>query len=183
MTIILTYQICKTEAKYKSSKIRFPHESEEIINRLINEYLNTSHIYLTMSGIMDEKYSEFPGLKAFLRKQSDEKRDQATKLMDYQNMRNGKIIIVDIKKIYQEDFDNPLVLMENIYGIEGYIKDNLQSMYHGAWKQKDFELSYLLISHMENQTKFLSEIGRIMQHLEKQSMDVFTCPFVEKMMC
>lgn len=58
---------------------------------------------------MDKKYSEFPGLKAFLRKQSDEKRDQATKLMDYQNMRNGEIIIVNI------EVSNSSLLSTNLY--------------------------------------------------------------------
>lgn len=182
MTIVLTYEICKTEAKTKRPQIKFPQESEESINKLINEYLHVSHIYLTMSGIMDKKYSELPCLKAFLRKQSDEKRDQATKLMDYQNMRNGEIVIVDIEKLYRQDFADPLFLMENIYGIEGSIKDDLQSMYRTACEKKDAEFSHLLVSHMENQTKFLSEIGKILQYLEKKTINDFPCSFVERIM-
>lgn len=183
MTVVLTFQICKTQDTYKRPKMHFPESSEHNINYLISAYLNSSHVYLTMTAIMNNQNWEFPGLKAFLKNQCNEKKDMVTKLMDYQHMRNGEIIILTIKKVHVRDIGEPLIMMNYIYKMERDIKNILRHMHREAWREDDFEFSHLLVSYMENQTKILSKIGKIMYHLKKKNADDFTCPYAQEMMC
>merc|ERR1712117_463372 len=80
--------------KTKMSRVRqnFHEESEALINKQINTEMHASYVYLAMSSFFNREDQALPGFSKFFRKASDEERDHAMKLIEYQNMRGGKVV-------------------------------------------------------------------------------------------
>jgi ferritin heavy chain len=62
----------------------------------INLELKASHIYLSMASYFARDNVALPGLHQFFKKSSEEEREHAEKLIDYQNKRGGKVAIQGI---------------------------------------------------------------------------------------
>ena len=82
-----------------TSRVRqnFSAACEEGINKQINLELYASYVYMSMAYYFDRDDVAFDGFHKFFNKQSDEEREHAQKLMHYQNMRGGRVLLGDIK--------------------------------------------------------------------------------------
>lgn len=65
----------------------FHVEAEAAINRQINLELYASYVYFSMYGFFDRDDVALQGFAKFFKKQSDEEREHAEKLIKYQNQR------------------------------------------------------------------------------------------------
>lgn len=79
-------------------------ETEGDINKLINLKLTASYTYLALGMYFDRDDVALPKFSSFFLEQSIKERDQAEKLLEYQNMRGGRILLHNIAKPTREDW-------------------------------------------------------------------------------
>jgi ferritin heavy chain len=83
-----------------SSKIRqnYHDETEAAINKQINMEMYASYVYQSMAFYFERDDVALNGFSKFFKHNSDEEREHAEKLMNYQNKRGGRVLLSDIKK-------------------------------------------------------------------------------------
>lgn len=79
------------------SKQNYAFEVEEGVNTQINNELSASYIYLAMSNYCRRTDVALPGASQYFLNQSNEERQHAQKLIDYQNDRGGKVELFVLK--------------------------------------------------------------------------------------
>ncbi|KAG9146259.1 hypothetical protein Leryth_007954 [Lithospermum erythrorhizon] len=75
---------------------KFTDSSESAINEQINVEYNVSYVYHAMYAYFDRDNVALKGLAKFFKESSDEEREHAQKLMEYQNKRGGKVKLQSI---------------------------------------------------------------------------------------
>ncbi|XP_040923408.1 ferritin, middle subunit [Toxotes jaculatrix] len=86
-------------------------ETEGDINKLINLKLNASYTYLALGMYFDRDDVALPNFSRFFLELSVKEREQAEKLLEYQNMRGGRILLQTIAKPSREDWKGGLDAM------------------------------------------------------------------------
>jgi len=86
-------------------------ESEADINKLINLKLNASYTYLALGMYFDRDDVALQKFSSFFLERSVKEREQAEKLLEYQNMRGGRILLQTIAKPSREDWRGGLDAM------------------------------------------------------------------------
>jgi len=143
-------------------------ESEAGLNRLINTYLRASYTYISMSGHFDRDDVALPGISKCVGKISDERRDIAKKLMEYQNIRGGRIVLADIKKPDRDEWGNGLDLAIAFLEYEKEVNQALLDLIAAANKQNDFQLADFLETYLlENGVVHLKMIGDAITQLKR----------------
>ncbi|XP_007544474.1 ferritin, lower subunit, partial [Poecilia formosa] len=79
-------------------------ETEGDVNKLINLKLNASSTYLALGMYFDRDDVALPHFSSFFLERSKEEREQAEKLLEYQNTRGGRILLQTIAKPSREDW-------------------------------------------------------------------------------
>ncbi|XP_034414026.1 ferritin, middle subunit [Cyclopterus lumpus] len=86
-------------------------ETEGDLNKLINLKLNASYTYLSLGMYFDRDDVSLPKFSSFFLERSVTERQQAEKLLDYQNTRGGRILLQIITKPSREDWGGGLDAM------------------------------------------------------------------------
>lgn len=86
-------------------------ETEGDINKLINVKLTASYTYLALGMYFDRDDVALPKFSSFFLERSVKEREQAEKLLEYQNMRGGRILLQTIAKPSREDWRGGLDAM------------------------------------------------------------------------
>ncbi|KAJ9071083.1 hypothetical protein DSO57_1000758 [Entomophthora muscae] len=75
----------------------FAAASEERLNQQINTEQRASLVYASMSAYFGRDDIALPGLEKFFKHSSDEESEHAFKLIKYQNMRGGRVVLNSIE--------------------------------------------------------------------------------------
>ncbi|XP_009369213.2 ferritin-3, chloroplastic [Pyrus x bretschneideri] len=134
---------------------KFTDESEAAINEQINVEYNVSYIYHAMYAYFDRDNVARKGIAKFFKESSEEERDHAEKLMEYQNKRGGRVKLQSILMPVSE-FDHPekgdaLYAMELALSLEKLTNEKLLHLHSVAVKNKDPQLTDFV------ETEFLAE--------------------------
>jgi len=140
------------DTKSNVSQVRqnYHSESEAAINRQINLELYASYTYFSMYGYFERDDVALKGFAKFFKKQSEEEREHAEKLMKYQNMRGGRIVLADIKKPERDEWGSGLEAMTAALQLEKNVNTALLEVHAIASKHNDpqmcdfIESNYLL---------------------------------------
>ncbi|XP_072514770.1 ferritin, lower subunit [Salminus brasiliensis] len=79
-------------------------ESEAALNKLINVKLTASYTYLSLGMYFDRDDVALPNFSSFFLERSVKEREHAEKLLEYQNMRGGRVLLQTIAKPTREDW-------------------------------------------------------------------------------
>uniref|UniRef100_A0A1A7W6H4 Ferritin n=2 Tax=Iconisemion striatum TaxID=60296 RepID=A0A1A7W6H4_9TELE len=85
-------------------KQNFHKDTEGDLNKLINLKLNASYTYLALGMYFDRDDVALPHFSSFFLERSEKEREQAEKLLEYQNVRGGRILLQTIAKPSREDW-------------------------------------------------------------------------------
>ncbi|KAK9742311.1 hypothetical protein RND81_03G163100 [Saponaria officinalis] len=123
---------------------KYTDESEAAINEQINVEYNVSYVYHAMFAYFDRDNVALKGLAKFFKESSEEEREHAEKLMEYQNKRGGKVKLQSILMPLSE-FDNAekgdaLHAMELALSLEKLTNEKLLNLHHVAEKNNDVQL-------------------------------------------
>merc|ERR550532_3638486 len=77
-----------------------------MINKQINMELYASYVYMAMACYFDRDDVALKGFVKRFRENSEEERGHAMKLMDYQNMRGGRVVLQDVCKPQAQEWNS-----------------------------------------------------------------------------
>jgi len=131
-------------------------ESEAGLNRLINLNLQASYTFISMAGYYDRDDVALPGVAKCLAKNSRHRRDFGQQLMEYQNIRGGRIVLADIKKPERDDWGTVLETAHAVAFVEKNINQALLELHAIAGKHNDAQMSDFLETYfLEDSVKRL----------------------------
>merc|ERR1712122_309539 len=83
------------------------------------------------------------GFAKFFKKNSDEERDHAQILMDYQNKRGGRVVLNDVAKPSQDEWGTPLDAMETALDLEKTVNQAILDMHKVGSEKGDLNSATL----------------------------------------
>ncbi|CAN0927856.1 Ferritin, chloroplastic, partial [Linum grandiflorum] len=120
-------------------------ESESAINEQINVEYNASYIYHSLYAYFDRDNVALKGFAKFFKESSEEERGHAEKLMEYQNVRGGRVKLHSIL-MPPSDFEHvekgdALHAMELALSLEKLVNEKLLSLHSVASKNNDPQMA------------------------------------------
>ena len=152
------------------SKVRqnFHSNSEAFINKQINMELYASYVYLSMHAYFTRDDVALHGFAKFFKKNSDEERDHAMKLMDYQNMRGGRIVFQDIAKPNKTEWSSPLEAVEAALELEKTVNQSLLELHKTADASNDPQMTdFIEGEYLEEQVHAIKELGDLTTRMRR----------------
>ncbi|XP_015275503.1 PREDICTED: ferritin heavy chain B-like [Gekko japonicus] len=141
----------------------FHPECEAAVSQLVNLELFASYVYLSMALHFDREDVALSHVAQFFREQFQEEREHADKFLRYQNQRGGRIVLEDIKKPDQDEWDNSLDAMQEALQLEKQVNQALLDLHSLATEKADPHLcNFLESEYLEEQVK---AIKRLVDHI------------------
>lgn len=148
------------------TKFKYPTEIELEINKQIQSELNASHTYLSMASFFSKTEISKFGFSKYFHQMSLEEREHAIKLIQYQNMRGGTVLLKSIESPVKNDwidFKNSLI---DSMEIEKRLTEKLIETNRLAEKLYDLSTINLITeTFLPEQMKSIQEIGGLMSRL------------------
>lgn len=116
-------------------------DCEARINKQINMELYASYVYTSMAYYFDRDDVALPGFHKFFKKSSEEEREHAAKLMKYQNMRGGRVVLQPIQKPAQDEWGSGLDAMQASLELEKSVNQALLDLHKLATDHNDAQVS------------------------------------------
>ncbi|CAL1538281.1 unnamed protein product [Lymnaea stagnalis] len=146
----------------------YAEECEAAINRQINLELYASYVYSSMAFHFDRDDVALPGFHKFFKKQSDEEREHAEKLMKYQNMRGGRVLLQDVKKPELDEWGNGLEAMSSALKLEKSVNQSLLDLHKVAEGKNDVQLGdFLEGEFLKEQSESIKQIADYVRQLTR----------------
>ncbi|KAM1051398.1 hypothetical protein ACFX2G_033624 [Malus domestica] len=134
---------------------RYAKESEAAINEQINVEYNVSYVYHALFAYFDRDNIALKGLAKFFKDSSEEEREHAEKLMEYQNMRGGRVtlhsIIAPPTEFDHVEKGDALYAMELALSLEKLTNEKLLNLHKVADENNDAQLTDFI------ESEFLAE--------------------------
>ncbi|XP_058476804.1 ferritin, lower subunit-like [Solea solea] len=135
-------------------------ESEADINKLINLKLNASYTYLALGMYFDRDDVALPKFSSFFLERSVKEREQAEKLLEYQNVRGGRILLQTIAKPSREDWRGGLDAMSFSLDHQKSLNTSVLDVHSRAGVNTDPHLCDFLEQHfLEDSHDTLKKLG------------------------
>ncbi|XP_067408407.1 ferritin light chain [Emydura macquarii macquarii] len=153
-----------------SSQIRqnYDPESEAGTNRLVNQLLRASYSHLSLSYFFGRDDVALAHFAEFFRHLSGEKREQAERLLGFQNRRGGRVLLQDIQKPEQDEWGNGAAAMAFALKLEKSINQALLDLHQVATSHKDPHMCDFLETHyLDEQVKLLKKLGDHLTNLRR----------------
>ena len=152
-------------------------ECSEKINKQINVELDASHQYLSLYCFFNQDTIALDGVARFFKKSSDEEREHALKLIEYQNKRGEKVVLENIKD-YNHSFTNQktksdvLQAFKLVLDLEKTVNQHLLDLHTVAENNNDPQFCDFLESEFLNeQVDAINEITKYVNQLTRKGCD------------
>ncbi|KAK9059706.1 hypothetical protein SSX86_020410 [Deinandra increscens subsp. villosa] len=151
---------------------KFVDASEASINEQINVEYNVSYVYHAMYAYFDRDNVALKGLAKFFKESSEEEREHAEKLMEYQNKRGGKVklqsIIMPLSEFDHEEKGDALYAMELALSLEKLTNEKLLNLHEVANKNNDVNLADFVESEfLGEQVEAIKKISEYVSQLRR----------------
>ncbi|KAL9374418.1 hypothetical protein Peur_034038 [Populus x canadensis] len=145
-------------------------ECEAAINEQINVEYSASYVYHAMFAYFDRDNIALKGLAKFFKESSEEEREHAEKLMKYQNIRGGKVVLHSILKPVSEfehvEKGDALYAMELALSLEKLTNEKLLSLHKVADENNDPQMQDFIESEfLEEQVESIKKIAEYVTQL------------------
>merc|ERR1719309_989334 len=145
----------------------YAEESEAAINKQINMELYASYVYMSMAYHFDRDDIALEGFHGYFKKQSDEEREHAEKLMKYQNQRGGRIVLQDIKAP-QVEWNTHIHALEDALALERKVNESLLKLHGIAGSHNDAHLcDFLEENYLNEQVESINEISKLLTNAKR----------------
>lgn len=147
------------------------NQCEEELNLQINREYQASYVYHAISSFFGRGDVGLEKLQEFFKKQSDEEREHADKLMDYQNKRGGKVMFKQLQPvIINNNLESNYILDLLKMGLkmERDINQHLLNLHKTADINNDPQFSdYLEGEFLKEQVDSIYDFSKIVSQIEK----------------
>jgi len=146
----------------------FHADCEAAINKQINMELYASYVYMSMGFHFDRDDIAFKNVKKYFLKASEEEREHAAKLMEYQNQRGGRVVLTDIAKPARDDWGTIREAFNAALDLEKEVNESLLKLHRVAGDHNDAQMCDFLETHyLEEQVKAIKEISDHLTNIER----------------
>ncbi|CAG8637366.1 11344_t:CDS:1, partial [Ambispora gerdemannii] len=120
-------------------KQNFASVTEETINAQINTELEAAQTYLSLAAWAGNVSVALPGLTKFFHESAQEERTHADKLINYQNLRGGKVVLTDLKAP-ESNWTSAKNALEAVLQLEKDVNKSLLNLHKIAEERNDPQL-------------------------------------------
>jgi len=146
----------------------FHPETEADINKLINIKLTSSYTYLALGMYFDRDDVALPNFSSFFLERSVKEREQAEKLLEYQNMRGGQVLLQTISKPTREDWRGGLDAMTFSMEFQKAMNASVLEVHSRAGSHTDPHLCDFLEQHfLSDSYDTIKKLGDYMGSLSR----------------
>lgn len=143
-------------------------ECEGAINKQINIELHASYVYQSMSVYFDREDIALKGFSKYFKNAADEERKHADKLMSYQNMRGGRVVLQPIDKPEKDAWGTGLEAMQSSLALERTVNQCLLDLHKVAATHDDPHMSnYIEEKMLEEQAEDMKKIADHITNLKR----------------
>ena len=148
-------------------------ECESVVNKQINLEYWASYQYDLMASYFDRSTVGLKNISTFFKKSSNEEREHAHKLIEYQNKRGGIVEFYDIKNcnlnfLKNKDKNDVLLSFEKALEMEQIVYKSLLNVHDIADKQNDPQFAdFIEGEYLEEQVSALNEISKYVTQLKR----------------
>uniref|UniRef100_UPI00398EA2CC ferritin, higher subunit-like n=1 Tax=Pristiophorus japonicus TaxID=55135 RepID=UPI00398EA2CC len=143
-------------------------DCEAAVNQQVNMELCSSYDITSMSFYFDRDDVALRHFAEFFKEQSHEEREHAEKLIEFQNRRGGQIILVDVKKPEQAEWNNGLEAMQRALQMEKNVNQSLLYLHKLSTGSTDPHLCDFLETHyLDEQVKMIKKLGDHITNLKR----------------
>ncbi|XP_071954776.1 soma ferritin-like [Antedon mediterranea] len=136
------------------------HEDEEsAINKHINLDIYAAYTYLSLAFHFDRDDVALKGCFTFFKNNSSEKRENAMKLMKYQNKRGGRVVLNEISKPVKDEWGTALDAMNSAVDLQRHINQSWIDIHKTAVKHTDTHLMQFVATRLTEQTEVLKQLA------------------------
>ncbi|BFZ05201.1 hypothetical protein BsWGS_08240 [Bradybaena similaris] len=146
----------------------YPVECEAGVNRQISLELYASYVYLSMAYHFDRDDVALPGFYGYFKNLSKEESEHANKLMKYQNLRGGRILLQDIKKPEVDSWGTGLEAMMSALKLEKHVNQSLIELHNIAESKNDVQFEdFLEDEFLKDQVEAIKQISDFVTQLNR----------------
>ncbi|XP_012585705.1 PREDICTED: ferritin heavy chain-like [Condylura cristata] len=143
-------------------------DCEATINFQINLELYAAYIYFSMASFFNQDDVGLKHFAEYFQQQFLKEKQHAEKLMEYQNMRGGRIRLQDVQKPERETWNSGLKAMECTLHLKKSVNQNLLNLHQLATEMQDPQLcDFLDRSYLHEQVVAIKEVGDHLTNLRK----------------
>ncbi|CAI5790673.1 ferritin light chain, oocyte isoform-like [Podarcis raffonei] len=153
-----------------SSQVRqnYDAQSEAGVNRLVNQFLHASYNYLSLGFYFTRDDVALSKFSSFFRHLSEEKHEQAEKLLTFQNRRGGRVVLQDVKKPERDEWTNGAAAMDAALQLEKNLNKALLDLHQVATSHTDPHLCDFLETHfLDEEVKLIKKLGDHVTNLKR----------------
>ncbi|BFZ05200.1 hypothetical protein BsWGS_08239 [Bradybaena similaris] len=155
-------------AKMSLCRQNYPVECEAGVNRQISLELYASYVYLSMAYHFDRDDVALPGFYGYFKNLSKEESEHANKLMKYQNLRGGRILLQDIKKPEVDSWGTGLEAMMSALKLEKHVNQSLIELHNIAESKNDVQFEdFLEDEFLKDQVEAIKQISDFVTQLNR----------------
>lgn len=157
-----------------SSAIRqnYSEECEAAINKHINLELHASYVYLFMAYHFDRDDVALQGFSEYYKKRSQAVRKRAEKLMHYQNLRGGSLVLADVKAPV-DNWNNFMDILNETLALEKKINNSLLVIRNLAVQKADPHLKHHITSKFIIEVvDTINEVGKLFTNATRVGNDL-----------
>jgi ferritin heavy chain len=113
--------------------------------------VHASYVYLSMVSLPIQQLlkkaqtkiltKHLPGFAKYFRANSDEERDHGIKLINYQNMKGGKVVLQDINKPKKSEWGSALEAVEDAMDLERIVNEYFLALHKAAADDNDAQMT------------------------------------------
>ncbi|XP_027348887.1 ferritin, chloroplastic [Abrus precatorius] len=150
----------------------YADECESAINEQINVEYNASYVYHSLFAYFDRDNVALKGLAKFFKESSEEEREHAEKLMKYQNIRGGRVVLHAIKNVPSEfehvEKGDALYAMELALSLEKLVNEKLLNVHSVADRNNDPQMADFIESEfLSEQVESIKKISEFVSQLRR----------------
>ncbi|XP_074578085.1 ferritin-4, chloroplastic-like [Curcuma longa] len=146
---------------------------EVALNEQINVGYNVSYVYHAMFAYFDRDNIALKGFAKFFEESSDEKREHAVNLMEYQNKRGGRVklqsILMPLSEYDHPEKEDALHAMELALSLEKLTNEKLLNLHRVAQQCHDAQLADFIdsdflrkqVGDIEKISEYVAQLRRV----------------------
>ncbi|KAJ4704353.1 Ferritin [Melia azedarach] len=149
---------------------KYADDCEAAINEQINVEYNVSYVYHAMYAYFDRDNIALRGLAKFFKESSEEEREHAEKLMEYQNLRGGRVklhsIMLPPSEFEHAEKGDALYAMELALSLEKLTNEKLLNLHSVADRNNDPQMADFIESEfLAEQVEAINKIAKYVAQL------------------
>ncbi|KAF5467472.1 hypothetical protein F2P56_017293 [Juglans regia] len=151
---------------------KYLDECESAVNEQINVEYNVSYVYHAMYAYFDRDNVALKGLARFFKESSEEEREHAEKLMEYQNKRGGRVklqhIVMPLSEYDHAEKGDALYAMELALSLEKLTNEKLLNLHRVASLKNDVQLiDFVESEFLSEQVEAIKKISEYVAQLRR----------------